>query len=166
MIETLLGTLFGGLFRLAPELMKWLDRKDERKHELNMFDKQLAAEKLKVEAAAVSAAAAQQLAETQGSTQIGLAEVQALIAGTQAQAQQTGIKWVDAMNSLVRPILAFQWLILLWPGVIIASLVSAVQSGVDPVHALEAIFSHDEKAMAASIASFWLVDRSLRHNGK
>ena len=27
MIETLLGGLLGGSFRLAPELLKWLDRK-------------------------------------------------------------------------------------------------------------------------------------------
>jgi hypothetical protein len=26
----LLGSVFGGLFRLAPEVLKWLDRKDER----------------------------------------------------------------------------------------------------------------------------------------
>ena len=47
MIETLLGGLLGGAFRLAPEILKWLDRKDERKHELSMFDKQLEADKLK-----------------------------------------------------------------------------------------------------------------------
>lgn len=33
----LLGSLFGGLFRLAPEIIKFLDRKDERRHELSMF---------------------------------------------------------------------------------------------------------------------------------
>lgn len=29
MIETLLGGLLGGAFRLAPEVLKWLDRKGE-----------------------------------------------------------------------------------------------------------------------------------------
>ena len=41
MIETLLGGLLGGAFRLAPELLKWLDRKRERGHELSMQDKAL-----------------------------------------------------------------------------------------------------------------------------
>ena len=58
MIETLLGTLFGGLFRMALEVLKWVDRKDERAHELAMFDKQLEADKLKGDQA-------QQLAATQ-----------------------------------------------------------------------------------------------------
>jgi hypothetical protein len=155
MIETLLGTLFGGLFRLAPELLKWLDRKDERKHELSMFDKQLEADKLKGDQA-------QRLADTQADATIGAAEIQAIIEATKAQAAQTGIKWVDAFNAIIRPLLALQWLIVLWPAVVVAGFALAVQTGADPLVALKAAFGVDEKAMAASVASFWLVDRSLR----
>jgi len=155
MIETLLGTLFGGLFRMAPEVLKWMDRKDERAHELAMFDKQLEADKLKGD---------QQLAQinAQADANIGAAEIQAIVEATKAQAVQTGIKWVDALNALVRPLLAMQWLILLWPAVIVAGFALAIQHGTDPLVALKAAFGVDEKAMAASVASFWLVDRSLR----
>lgn len=155
MIETLLGTLFGGAFRLAPEVLKWFDRKDERKHELAMLDKQIEADRLKGEQA-------QQLAATQADASIGVAEIQAIVEATKAQGAQTGIKWVDAFNALIRPLLALQWLILLWPAIIVAGFVLAVSSGIDPLVALKAAFGQDEKAMAASVASFWLVDRSLR----
>lgn len=155
MIETLLGTLFGGIFRLAPEVLKWLDRKDERKHELSMFDKQLEADRLRGEQAIAQINA-------QADAAIGAAEVQAIIEATKAQAMQTGIRWVDAINALVRPVLAFQWLIFLWPAVIFSGFVLAVVGGADPLVALKAAFGVDEKAMAASVASFWLVDRSLR----
>ena len=47
MIETLLGGLLGGAFRLAPEMLKWLDRQGERNHELAMQDKALEFEKLR-----------------------------------------------------------------------------------------------------------------------
>jgi hypothetical protein len=44
MIEVLgggvLGSILGGLFRLAPEVLKWLDKKNERQHELAMFNRQ------------------------------------------------------------------------------------------------------------------------------
>ena len=63
---------------------------------------------------------------------------------------------------MIRPLLAAQWLIFLWPAVIVAGFILAVMSGTDPLVALKAAFGIDEKAMAASIASFWLVDRSLR----
>jgi hypothetical protein len=155
MIETLLGTLFGGLFRMAPEVLKWLDRKDERKHELSMFDKQLEADKLKGDQALAQINA-------QADASIGAAEVQAIIEATKAQAVQTGIRWVDAFNAVIRPLLALQWLIVLWPAVVIAGFALAVQTGADPLVALKAAFGVDEKAMAASVASFWLVDRSLR----
>jgi len=46
-IETLLGGLLGGAFRLAPELLKWLDRAGERRHELAMQDKALEFEQLR-----------------------------------------------------------------------------------------------------------------------
>lgn len=155
MIETLLGTLFGGLFRMAPEVLKWLDRKDERKHELSMFDKQLEADKLKGDQALAQINA-------QADATIGAAEIQAIIEATKAQGVQTGIKWVDAFNAIIRPLLALQWLIVLWPAVVIAGFALAVHTGADPLVALKAAFGVDEKAMAASVASFWLVDRSLR----
>ena len=155
MIETLIGTLFGGLFRMAPEVLKWLDRKDERSHELAMFDKQLEADKLRGDQALAQINA-------QADAAIGAAEVQAIIEATKAQAVQTGIRWVDGFNAMIRPLLALQWLILLWPAVIVAGFALAVAHGADPLVALKAAFGVDEKAMAASVASFWLVDRSLR----
>jgi len=120
-----------------------------------MFDKQLEADKMKGD---------QQLAQinAQADASIGAAEIQAIIEATKAQATQTGIKWVDALNALVRPLLAMQWLILLWPAVIVAGFALAIQHGTDPLVALRSVFGVDEKAMAASVASFWLVDRSLR----
>lgn len=151
MLESLIGTLFGGIFRLVPELFKLYERKDERKHELAMFDMQLKADELKVKQA-----------EIQQQTQIELADITALIEGTKAQAQQTGVKWVDGLNGLIRPLLALQWLIVLYPGVVVASFLMAVQAGISPLEAIQQCFGTEEKAMAASIASFWLVDRSLR----
>lgn len=37
MIMSLLGTLFGWVFRLAPAVMEFFDKKDERKHELELL---------------------------------------------------------------------------------------------------------------------------------
>ena len=93
MIETLVGTLFGGMFRMAPEILKWMDRKDERKHELAMFDKQLEADRLKGDQTL------QQL-NVQSAATIGAAEVQAIIEATKAQATVTGIKFVDGINCI------------------------------------------------------------------
>lgn len=155
MIETLVGTLFGGLFRLAPEILKWMDRKDERKHELSMFDKQLDADKLK-------AASAQQLADIEANKGIGIAEIQALVEGVRAQSTQTGVKWVDALNSLVRPILTFYWCIALYTGALVAQYLALIGEGQTNTAAILSIFGPQEKAIVASMMSYWFLDRTLR----
>lgn len=158
-ITASVGAIAGGLFRLAPEVLKLLDRKDERKHEAVMADKAAALEHAK-------AASTERLAATQAEQAVSVAELQAIIEATRAQGQLTGVKWVDALNSLVRPILAFQWLIVLWPAITIAGIWLSVLAGTDPIVAIKAAWGVDEKAMASGIAAFWLVDRSLRHINK
>ena len=43
----LLGSIFGGVFRLAPEVLKFFDKKNERQHELLMFTRQCELETLR-----------------------------------------------------------------------------------------------------------------------
>ena len=159
MLESMIGTLLGGVFRLLPEFLTWLDKKDERKHELAMFDRQLEADKLKVEAQ-------QKLVETEGSIKLEQADIEAIVAATKEQGKLTGVKWVDAFSAAIRPLMALQWLIILWPVVVVAGFILAVQLGADPLVAVKQVFGPEEKALATSIASFWLVDRTLRKLGK
>ena len=155
MIETLVGTLFGGIFRMAPEILKWMDRKDERAHELSMFDKQLEADKLKGDQAVAQINA-------QADATIGAAEVQAIIEATKAQAAPSGIKWVDAINSLMRPTITFWWVIVLYSTALVAQYVALLGNSTDYLQAILKLWGPDEKAIVASIISFWFVDRSLR----
>lgn len=154
---TLIGTLLGGLFRLAPELMKWMDKKDERKHEREMFGLQLEADKLKY-------AASQQLEVTRGENAANLAEIQALITATKAQGQLTGIKWVDAVNQTVRPFLTYWWAVVLYTAALACEFYGLVWVAQQPSwQAMLLIFGEPEKAIVASMISFWFVDRALRH---
>lgn len=152
---TILGTLLGGLFRLAPEFLKFLDKKNERAHEAAMFDKQIEADKVK-------AAAAQALEETRGANALNLADVNAIIEATKAQAVQTGVKWVDAINALVRPGLTFWWCIVLETAVLVCSYLALRAAGKTTVEAIMQIWGPEREAIVASIISFWFVDRALR----
>ena len=158
MIETLIGSLLGGVFRMIPEFLKWLDRKDERKHELAMFDNQLKADTLKLEAG-------QKLAELEANKSIGIAEIQGLIAGVQAQAVKTGVKFVDGMSALMRPLITFWWVIVLYTVAIGAQFILLLQAGIPGVEAVVRLWGVEEKALVSSIVGFWFVDRSLRKSG-
>lgn len=150
-IETLLGTVFGGAARLGQEFMSLKDKKDERAHELAMFDKQIEADKLK---------SSQQIALVEAN--LGPAEINALIEATKAQAMKTGIAWVDAISSLMRPTITFWWVIVLYTLALYAEFSVLVVSGESYINAILNLWGPDEKAIVASIISFWFVDRSLR----
>jgi hypothetical protein len=155
MLETLIGTLLGGVFRMLPEVLKWLDRKDDRSHELSMFDKQLTADKMRADAQ-------HKALQTQADTIVSAAELTALVAATNAQATRTNVKWVDAISSLMRPLITFWWVIVLYSTALVARFWVLVHAGTSNVDAIVMLWGADEKAIVASIISFWFVDRSLR----
>ena len=96
MLTTLLGTIFGGVFRLFPEILKWLDRKDERKHELSMLDKQMESDRLRVQMDI-------QKIQAEADVLLGQKEIEAIIAATEAQGKKSGVRWIDGMSALMRP---------------------------------------------------------------
>lgn len=152
---TILGTLLGGLFRIAPLWLQMKDKQGERDHEARMFDKQLEADKAR-------AAAAKELAQVQGENAATLADIQAMIEATKAQGQKTGIRWVDAINALVRPGLTFWWCIVLETAALTAGFLALKASGMSTIQAINAMWGDPEKAIVASIISFWFVDRAIR----
>ena len=100
MIETLLGGLLGGAFRLAPEILKWLDRKGERSHELAMQDKALEFEKLRGAQRMAEIGAAADAAWNTGA-------INALREAVAAQGQRSGVRWADALSVSVRPVITY-----------------------------------------------------------
>ncbi|WP_197340019.1 hypothetical protein, partial [Ralstonia solanacearum] len=105
MIETLLGGLLGGTFRLAPEILKWLDRKGERGHELAMQDKALEFEKVR---------GAQRMAEIGASADAAwnTGAIEALRDSITAQGQTSGVPWADALSITVRPVITYSFMAL------------------------------------------------------
>jgi hypothetical protein len=151
-METLIGSFLGGLFRIIPEIMKYLDAKNERKHELDMQDKALEFQKLKGD---------QRIDEigAQGQVDWNTGALDALKTAIEGQDKLIGVPWVDAISKLMRPLITLQWVIILYPAVIIASFVSLVMSGLSIVDALPKIFGIEEKALVAGILNFWFLSR-------
>lgn len=164
---TILGTILGGALRLAPDLMKFFDKKNDRAHELAMFDKQLEADK-------VRASSEQKLEEIRGANALNLGDVQAMIAATNAQAtplQMTGNKVVDffigaseVVSTTVRPVLTYWWCVVLYTAALACEFYGLVWVSNQPAwSAMVQIFGPDEKAICAAMFAFWFVDRTLKH---
>ncbi len=147
----LLGSIFGGLFRLAPEVLKWLDRKDERSHELKMFSLQTDLEKMrgeyKMEEKYVDFSKANIDA-------IGQAFKQ------QAEADKKAYKWVASISALVRP--GITWLLFgLYTAVKIVTIMYAVNSGMPALTIMQEVWTADDFSMLMMILTFWFLGRSI-----
>jgi hypothetical protein len=151
---TLLSGIFGGLLRLAPELIKYFNMKAEQAHELNMqkmaYDFQVLKGKQEVD-----------MIVEKGAAEYATKGLDALKAAIDAQAKPSGIRWIDGFSALMRPLITFQWVILLYPGIIIATFVIQLQQGVAIMAALLQSFGPEEKALVAFIVDFWFVGRVL-----
>jgi hypothetical protein len=151
MIETLLGGLLGGAFRLAPEILKWLDRKGERGHELAMQDKALEFEKLRGAQRMAEIGAAADEAWNTGA-------IEALRESVVAQGQRTGVGWVDALSASVRPVITY-WFMGLYCSAKTAAFAAAVTAGAGWGEAILHAWTDADQALWAGVLNFWFLGR-------
>jgi hypothetical protein len=151
MIETLLGGLLGGAFRLAPEVLKWFDRKSERVHELAMQDKALEFEKLRGATRMAEINAAADAAWNSGA-------VEALREAVSAQGRNSRTKWADALSISVRPVITY-WFMALYCAAKTAAFVGAIDAGVEWIPAVQAAWTDADHALWAGVLNFWFLGR-------
>jgi hypothetical protein len=151
MIETLLGGLLGGAFRLAPELLKWLDRKGERGHELAMQDKALEFEKVRGASRMAEIGATADAAWNTGA-------MEAFKEAVAGQGRPSGVKWADALSTSVRPIITY-WFMALYCAAKTAAFVVALNAGAGWGAAALAAWSEADQALWSGVLNFWFVGR-------
>lgn len=152
---SLFGALIGLFSSAIPTIMAYFQKKQDNAHELAMGEQQIRANKELAEQKV-------QAIDTQGSWD----EVKALV---QAQAQPSGVKWVDGVSAFMRPFLTFYWCVALETAVLVARFCVIFSSGpdMDWKQALIYMWGEDEKAIVAMIFAFWFGRRELeRRFGK
>src|SRR5690606_36201099 len=96
----LLSLIFGGVLRLAPEVLVFFKAKNDQAHEHRMTLLQLDIDKARAQQAL-------DLAHAQHAQAMDKADMDALVAALQAQAAPSGVRWIDALSSSVRPVLTY-----------------------------------------------------------
>lgn len=147
----LMGSLFGGLFRLAPELIKLWDKKDERKHELSMFQLQTDLEKSRG-----------QLKLEERYVDYGIANTEAIAEAFKQQSSdsQASYKWVAALSALVRPGVTYI-LFAMYVAFKIIVINYAIQGGATWLEVAQHHWTPDDFAMLNMILTFWFLGRPL-----
>ena len=151
MIETLLGGLLGGAFRLAPEILKWFDRQGERGHELAMQDKALEFEKIR---------GASRMGEIGASTYAAwnTGAIGAFEKAVAVQGMQSGVKWADALSTGVRPVITYLFMALYCTAKGTAFF-AAINGGAGWVEAVQVAWTGADQALWAGVLNFWCVGR-------
>jgi hypothetical protein len=151
--------LLGGLFRLAPEVLKFLDRKNERQHELKMFEQQCALE---------SQRGAQRLQEI-GAVHGMAVDVGVLDAFKSAVEQQTEMVkaaggWVASLSASVRPVVTY-WILAIWSFIHIWFACMGWINGMSPSEVFKTMMTADFAALVAGTLNYWFLDRTLKQRG-
>jgi hypothetical protein len=149
MLETLFGGVLGGLFRLAPEILKWLDRKGERQHELFMLQAEMEFAKVRGEIAMKQTEAVMTTAELNT-----MAEAYREQAATATQAGW----FVSTLSALVRPLVTYAF-VGTYFAVKAAAYFIALDQGADWKLLLVSMWNQDDMAMLMLILTFWFVGR-------
>lgn len=152
MIE-LLSLLGGGLFRLFPSVLEFFSKKRDLEHELKLLDKQMELENLRwqfksQEIAAMSEAAT----EAEWAKALPAAQSQTI----------TGLRWIDAVNASVRPVLTYWWCLVLYTGYKSINVYVAVRDNSELSEIAGVLVTSYDQSVIASIVGFWFLDRALR----
>lgn len=149
MIETLLGGVFGGVLRLAPEVFKMFDRANERKHELAMVQAEMEFARVRGEIAMRQTEAAMTVAEL---------DTMAQAIKEQASTAKAAGRFVAAVSALVRPMVTYAFL-MLYAAVKVSAFGIAVEQGGNWREVLVTMWGTDDLAVFNMILSFWFVGR-------
>jgi len=155
----ILGSIFGGLFRMAPEVLKFFDKKNERQHELLMFTRQCELETLRGQ---------QKLAEI-GAQREAAIDVGVMDAFQSAIEQQaTMVKaaggWAASLSASVRPVVTY-WVLFVWSFIHVWFAWNAWITGAPPVEVFKTMMTPDFSALLAGTINFWFLDRTLAKRG-
>lgn len=148
-VESLLGGVFGGLLRLAPEVMKLLDAKSARGHELLMLQAEMEFAKIKAEA---------EMRQTEAA--LSGQELQAIISATQEQgATAAAGGWVvSALSALVRPLVTY-WFVGLYSVHKIAALYMAHRQEGDWTSVMATAWGEQDWTVFSMLLGFWFIGR-------
>lgn len=111
MLSALISFLGGSVFRMIwGELSAWMTARQDHTFELERMrlqgDLEAAQHARNLEAIKVQAELGVKVIETQAEAAIGQLEASAWLEAVKSTAVQTGIRWVDAWNAVIRPAVA------------------------------------------------------------
>ena len=155
----ILGSIFGGVFRLAPEVLKWLDKKNEREHELNMFKNQC-----ELEAQRGQQKLAEIGAQREAAVDTGVMNAFNAAINQQAEMVKAAGGWVASLSASVRPVVTY-WVLFVWSFIHVWFAWNAYIGGAPATEVFKTMMTPDFSALLSGTINYWFLDRTLSKRG-
>ena len=153
------GSLLGGIFRLAPEVLKFFDKKNEREHELNMFNRQCELEQIRGQQKLAEIGA-----ERDKAIDTGVMDAFNSAINQQAEMAKAAGGWAASLSASVRPVVTY-WVILLWSFIHLWFAWNAWMTGAAPKEVFNTMMTADFMALVSGTINYWFLDRTLKQRG-
>lgn len=149
------GSLLGGIFRLAPEVLKFFDKKNERQHELAMFQRQCDLEQIRGQ---------QKLAEIgaqrDAAIDVGVMDAFNAAINQQAEMAKAAGGWSAALSASVRPIVTYL-LVGVYLSLQVAMSSYIFSNGGSIKDIFEFVMTPDFVALVSGILNYHFLNRTL-----
>ena len=155
----LLGSIFGGVFRLAPEVLKFFDKKNERLHELNMFARQCELEQRRGQMKLAELGAQREAAIDEG-----VMDAFNNAITQQAEMVKAAGGWVASLSASVRPMVTY-WVLFVWSFIHVWFAYNAWLNGAPAIEVFKTMMTPDFSALLSGTINYWFLDRTLKQRG-
>lgn len=148
-LDAIFGGALGALARLAPEVLKHFDRKNERKHEVALGQQQMELVKLQGD----NRLRSEQITADSAQMTAGLEAIKEAYAS-----QKTGFKFADTVSALVRPIVTYV-VFGGWVSFKVAAFAQLAAGDIAWAEAAQSSWTDNDWAMLSGILNFWFLGR-------
>ena len=149
------GSLLGGIFRLAPEVLKFFDKKNERTHELAMFQRQCDLEQIRGQQKLAEIGAARDAA-----IDVGVMDAFNAAINQQAEMAKAAGGWAASLSASVRPIVTYL-LVAVYLGLQVAMSAYIFSNGGSIKDIFEFVMTPDFVALVSGILNYHFLNRTL-----
>ena len=155
----ILGSIFGGVFRLAPEVLKWMDKKNERAHEAIMFSRQCDLEQMRGQMKLAEIGA-----QREAAIDVGVMDAFQSAIEQQATMVKAAGGWVASLSASVRPVVTY-WVLFVWSFIHVWFAWNAWLAGAPAVEVFKTMMTPDFSALLSGTINYWFLDRTLSKRG-
>jgi len=155
----ILGSIFGGIFRMAPEVLKWLDKKNERAHEAIMFSRQCDLEQMRGQMKLAEIGA-----QREAAIDVGVMDAFQSAIEQQATMVKAAGGWVASLSASVRTVVTY-WVLFVWSFIHVWFAWNAWLAGAPAVEVFKTMMTPDFSALLSGTINYWFLDRTLSKRG-